>query len=95
MLTEKQFEEHMAYRYFQPASSNLAERIIASAQEKKKGISGDILSGFLLEVIGAILPKPAYALAIVLIVGILIGISLPLDQAQEYATTIYSDEAML
>lgn len=72
-MVNNDFEDVLMRRMVPPARSNLAERIIAAAPVKPqtsyrgwKGWIEDIAELF-------VLPKPAYALATVLLIGVLAG----------------------
>lgn len=94
MLTEKQFEEYLGTRRFEPASANLAERIIGKAV-----ISGDnaelgIITCFrympgLLAVRKTVVP-----LLMLLIIGIMVGFGLPVQGVQK-EFMITDEEEML
>lgn len=93
MLTEKQFEAYLWRRKFEPASTNLAERIIASAREKPAIVPAGIMD-YVRDILETIMPKPAYALAFVLVIGILIGSNLPMQvENEEFA--VVSDQGEL
>lgn len=95
MLTGKQFEDYLRERRYEPASANLAERIIAMATEERRYADAGIIT-YLREVISAVFPKPAYAVAVILIIGIFIGAHLPMQSSgEEFATSIYEEEAIL
>ena len=94
MLTEKQFEEFLLHRRFEPASSNLAERIIARAGEREEYQPKAVLT-FLQDVFNSVLPRPAYALAFILIIGILIGTILPAQAGMEDFVVTADEEETL
>ena len=89
MVTQRQFERYLQERRFEPARPGLAERIIAATGERKfVGYSATGIIAYFAGVIESLLPKPAYILAIVLIIGILIGASLPMQSNEaEFALT--------
>lgn len=70
----KQMEDIMNMRYIPAPSSNLSERIIeASLLHKKKGRSGfDLWTRTFWDAF--ILPKPAYVLASIFVIGIVFGL---------------------
>lgn len=94
MLTEKQFEMYLWNRRFQSASTNLAERIIAAAKNKPVVATAGIM-GYVRDILDTIIPKPMYAIAFVLVIGILIGanLSVQTDDREEFALT--TDEGEL
>jgi len=61
-------------RRFEPASPDLANRIVLAAHPRAQRIT---LIAYLRELLASALPQPAFALAGVLTVGVVIGLNLP------------------
>lgn len=97
MPTEKQFETYLWGRRFEPASTNLAERIIAAAKDKPVVRVQGIMD-YLQDALEILMPqpKPAYAIAFMLIIGILIGTNLPVQaEPGEFELAFATDEGEL
>ena len=77
-------------RRFEPASSDLADRIIFAAHSAVRS-PGATFTAMLNELLASILPKPAFALAGVLALGVVIGLTIP-DQSDNIILQAYSDE---
>jgi len=77
MIEQRYFDEMLLNnRPFEAASSNLAYRIINAAAVVRR--APDVtLTEWLQEFLAFILPKPAFALATVLTLGIVIGFAIP------------------
>ena len=94
MMTGMTLEECLRQRRFEAPSTNLAERIIACARERDP-VSEFDFAVYFREFISSVIPRPAFALAFVLIIGILIGSDLSLTQLQNSATVTTDEEAVL
>lgn len=95
MQTEKQFDDFLNIRRIEPPSAGFAERIITGAKERKANVlfgAVDAINDFILSFL---LPrKPAYAVAFLLIIGILIGTSLPVQTGEETMATVNYEEVL-
>lgn len=75
-----------------PENPRLADRIVAAAGRRSQGIG---IAAKLQDLLAAVLPQPAFALAAVLTLGIVIGFSLPAQSGGDNFNPIYNDEAAL
>ena len=82
LMIEQQYidETLLNNRAFEEASSNLANRIIRAASARKRA-PGITFSAWVRELLDSLLPRPAFALATVLTLGILIGFAVPTLQS--------------
>lgn len=96
MLTEKQFEEMLLQRRFEAPSLGFSERIIARAEDRGSNGFAKVMD-YLRESVIVVLPqrRPVYALAFILVIGLLIGSSLPpVNVRQQIATTVADEEVL-
>jgi len=93
MLEEQYFDEMLLHsRRFEDASPDLADRIIHAARSAVT-TSRNSLATYLQELLASLLPQPAFALATVLSLGIVIGFSVPAPaSANESAQTYLEDD---
>lgn len=85
MMDEKDFEEILNSRKFEEPSPDLAQRIIDASLLQAKKPRFNVFNWFALFLNEFNLPKPVYAampfsLVIVLIIGLLIGFSNPVEK---------------
>jgi hypothetical protein len=98
---DEKLEEILRSRRFEPASPDLADRIILKAQSIPQN-QPIRLAQWVRQLFAEFhLPKPAYVLACTLILGLVIGFYTPLDTTQDDADTahvqsfLYADEEPL
>ncbi|HET8564291.1 MAG TPA: hypothetical protein VFM35_10505 [Candidatus Binatia bacterium] len=76
---EKKLDTMLQSRRVEPASANLAEQIILKAQETVQ-VPTMTLAQWVKRLFGEFhLPQPAYVLAFTLVLGVVIGFSVPSD----------------
>jgi hypothetical protein len=92
MMMDIQLEKYLKQRRFEPPSSNLAERIIAAARMQYP--QRNVLE-YVADILGAVLPRPAYALAFVLALGVAIGTSLPVQELPDNFTLTADEGTVL
>jgi hypothetical protein len=83
MTQDKEFDTLLIrYRRFEPASSDLAERIALAAhmRAQKRTFSP---GGWLAELFSILLPKPACVAAAAFVLGIGVGVSIPMVSPQD------------
>ncbi len=79
---DKYLEALLSKRHIEPASPGFAERIIASARPLRRGEAVSI-GAWLREALAEfMLPKPAFALAATLMLGMVIGFSVPASHSE-------------
>ena len=78
LIIKQQYFDEVLWnnRVIEPASADLANRIIVAARAVAKS-SGISITAWIQELLAFVLPQPAFALATVLTLGIVIGFSLP------------------
>ena len=93
-MTDEQLKEYLA-RYdsaIPSAGPWLADRIINAAEGRKPELDA---MAWLRELLAVVLPQPAFALATVLTLGIVIGLSLPTGSTTGTVNPVYFDERAL
>jgi hypothetical protein len=96
MLTEKQFEGELRRRNFEPPSVGFADRIIASAGNRFPYFAVWDVSGDLKAIACSLLPKkaPAFAFACIILMGVFIGVGLPVQTGQEQVAFAGDEEIL-